>query len=68
MKLIWKVIRSGSECYEYITEEKLRYEILNQLLQKLLANQISEDTFQVLKKKLEEMSFEELRGEVVETE
>jgi predicted transcriptional regulator len=63
MKLIWKVKRAEGECYEYITEEKLRYEILNQLLQKLLANEIDENTFNLLKKKLEAMTFEELRGE-----
>jgi predicted transcriptional regulator len=63
MRLIWKVTRPEGEGFEFITEEKLRYEILNQLLQKLLSNQINEETFQALKTKLEGMSFVELRGE-----
>ena len=63
MKLIWRLDRPEGECYEYITEEKLRYQILNQLLQKLLANEIDEDTFRALKRKLEGMNLEELRAE-----
>ena len=64
MKLIWKAKRPEGECYEYITVEKLRYEILNQLLQKLLSNEIDEETFKLLKKRLEDMSLEELRAEM----
>lgn len=62
-KLIWNVSNSDIRGYEYINEEKLRYEILNQLLAKLLSNEIDEVTFQILKKKLEGMSFDELRAE-----
>jgi predicted transcriptional regulator len=65
-KLIWKVTYSRNEGYEYITEEKIRYEILNRLLNKLLSNEIDERTFQLLKEKLENMSFEELRSERID--
>jgi predicted transcriptional regulator len=62
-KLVWKVTYSNNQGYEYITEEKLRYEILNQLLNRLLSNEIDERTFHLLKEKLENMSFDELRAE-----
>lgn len=65
-KLIWNVTNSGTQGFEYITEETLRYEILNQLLAKLLSNEIDEETFQLLKKKLEDMSYDELRSERID--
>jgi predicted transcriptional regulator len=65
LKLIWNITNSTKPGYEYITEEKLRYEILNRLLSKLLTNEINEEEFHVLKRKLEAMDINELRSEVV---
>ncbi|UCH89283.1 MAG: winged helix-turn-helix transcriptional regulator [Thermoplasmata archaeon] len=66
-KLIWKV--KGKETagapaetgYEYITPEKLHYEILNQLLIKLLENEIDEKTFHIIKKKMEAMEIDDIK-------
>jgi predicted transcriptional regulator len=65
-KLIWNVTHSDTTGFEYITEEKLRYEILNRLLLKLLSKEIDEETFQLLKDKLEGMSFDDLRAERID--
>jgi predicted transcriptional regulator len=54
--LIWKV-RVGSEIgYEYITQEKLKNEMLNRLVTKLLADEIDEDKFNRIKGKIESIS------------
>ena len=53
--LIWKVKEHGSIGYEFITKEKLRKEIYNRLLMRLLSDEISEEKFLKIKKKLESM-------------
>ena len=60
LKIIWMVKNNGIIGYEYITKEKLRYEVLNQLIIKLLSNEIDEETFNKIKKKLEELDLESL--------
>ena len=53
---IWKV-RAGSEIgYEYITPEKLKQEMLNRLVTKLLSDEIDEDKFLRIKGKIEAIS------------
>ena len=63
MKLIWQIEDNEEIGYEYISEEKLRYEIINLLLTKLLSNEIDEETYRLIKKKVESMNIEELRSE-----
>ena len=57
---IWKVKTNNGVGYEYITKEKLQKEIYNRLLMKLLSDEIDEETFLRVKKKLEKMDTEEL--------
>jgi predicted transcriptional regulator len=47
--------------YEYITPEKLQQEMYNRLLMRLLKDEIDEDTFLKIKKKLEKIDPEELK-------
>ena len=63
MKLIWQIEDNEEIGYEYISEEKLRFEIINLLLTKLLSNEIDEETYRLIKKKVESMNIEELRSE-----
>jgi len=56
--IIWKVKSSDGIGYEYITEDKLRYEMYNQLLLKLIADEIDENTYLKIKKKLESSDIE----------
>jgi predicted transcriptional regulator len=60
LKLIWQVQDNGMARYEYITQEKLRDEMLNRLVIKLVSNEIDEEAFNRIKKKLEAMDIEEL--------
>jgi predicted transcriptional regulator len=60
-QLIWKVQNDGEIGYEYITKEKLRYEMYNRLLMKLLANEIDEETFLKIKRKLERIDIEDVK-------
>jgi len=60
-KKIWKVNHSGEVGYEYITKEKLYYEMYNRLLLKLLSDEIDEATFLRIKKKLESLDVEDIR-------
>ncbi len=60
LKLIWQVKNDGLIGYEYVTKEKLRDEIFNQLVLELLANEIDEETFHKIKKKLEMMDLEDI--------
>ena len=60
LKLIWIVKNDGVVGYEYITTEKLREEVLDQLILKLVSDEIDEEIFNKIKKKLEEMDTEEL--------
>jgi predicted transcriptional regulator len=59
-KLIWKVKTGNGMGFEYITSDLLKKEIFNQLLLKLLIDEIDEETYFKIKKKLEEMDLEEL--------
>jgi ribosomal protein S6 len=61
LKLIWSVKADGQVGYEFITEEKLRDEIFNQLVIKLISDEIDEETFNRIKKKLETMDIDELQ-------
>jgi predicted transcriptional regulator len=60
LRLVWVVKKEGKLGYEYITKEKLRSEMLNELVNKLLANEIDEEKFKKIKKKLELMDIKEL--------
>ncbi|UCH89097.1 MAG: winged helix-turn-helix transcriptional regulator [Thermoplasmata archaeon] len=60
LKMIWVVKADGVMGYEYITKEKLRNEIFNRLVMKLIKDEIDEETYFKIKKKLEEMDLEEL--------
>lgn len=59
-KVLWKIKADGVIGYEYITEEKLRKEMYNQLLIQLLSDEIDEDTFLKIKKKLESLDIDEI--------
>ena len=59
-KFVWVVKRDGKLGYEYITKEKLRSEMLNELVNKLLTDEIDEKTFKKIKRKLETLDIEEL--------
>ncbi len=59
-KLIWKVKNAGKIGYEFITKEKLRKEIYNKLLMKLLSDEIDEEKFLRIKKKLEMLDVDEI--------
>lgn len=60
LNLIWITKNNGMAGYEYITEDKLRDEIFNRLVNRLISNEIDEDTFLKIKRKLERMDVEEL--------
>ncbi len=59
-KIIWVVKCDGKVGYEYVTHDKLREEMLNQLVLKLLYNEIDEQTYHKIMKKLKNMDVEEL--------
>jgi predicted transcriptional regulator len=59
-QLIWKVNYGNEVGYEYITPEKLRFEMYNQLILKLLANEIDEEIFHRIKKKLDEIDINDI--------
>jgi predicted transcriptional regulator len=59
-KLIWKVKSSGEIGYEHITKDKLRKEIYHKLLMKLLSDEIDEETFLKIKRKLETLDLNEV--------
>jgi len=60
LKFIWVVKQGGTIGYEYITREKLRDEMFNRLVIKLISNEIDEDKFNKIKKKLESLDIEQL--------
>ena len=60
LKYVWVVKREGIIGYEYITQEKLRDEIFNRLVLKLISNEIDEATFNKIKKKLDTMNVDKL--------
>jgi predicted transcriptional regulator len=51
--LIRKYNEEGNVCYDFLTDEELKYEILRRLLIKLIKKEIDEETFLRLKRKLE---------------
>ena len=59
-KTIWIIKEDGKIGYEYITEKKLRAEALAGLVGKLLADEIDEETFTKIKRKLEMMDLDDL--------
>ena len=59
-QLVWRIQNGGEMAYEYITAEKLRYEMYNRLLMKLLSNEIDEETFLKIKKKLEQIDADDI--------
>jgi predicted transcriptional regulator len=60
-QFIWRIQNGGEIAYEYITAEKLRYEMYNRLLMKLLSNEIDEETFLKIKKKLEQIDAKDIK-------
>ncbi|UCH88722.1 MAG: winged helix-turn-helix transcriptional regulator [Thermoplasmata archaeon] len=60
LKLIWKVKTDNGIGYEYITKDILRKEMFNRLLKKLLTNEIDEETYHRIRRKLEDLDLEEL--------
>lgn len=60
-KLIWQIKTENGIGFEYITKEKLRIEMYNQLLLKLLSDEIDEETFNRIKKKLETMDIDNIQ-------
>lgn len=59
-KTIWVINSSDEIGYEYITKDKLYKEMYNGLLMKLLSNEIDEETFHKIKKKLELIDIDEI--------
>ena len=59
-KMIWKVKEAGLIGYEYITKEKLRNEMYNELLMKLLSDEIDEEKFIRIKQKLERLDIDKI--------
>ena len=59
-KLIWAVRSDGLLGYEFITKEKLQYEMATRLIAKLLSDEIDEETYHKIKTKLDEVNIEEL--------
>ena len=53
LNLIRKYKNGQNVCYEYMTDDELKYEILKRLLIKLIKKEIDEETFLRLKRKLE---------------
>jgi len=60
LKFIWVAKHNGIIGYEYITREKLRNEMFNRLVVKLISNEIDEETFNKIKKKLESLDIEKI--------
>ena len=53
MKLVWKVKEGGRTGYVVVTKQRLRTEIVNRLIIRLYRNEIDQETFLRIKKKLE---------------
>jgi predicted transcriptional regulator len=60
MNLIWLVKNDGVVGYEYITPEELRSEMIKKLVAKLIADEIDEETFNRVMKKLESLDIDEI--------
>ena len=61
LKVIWMVKNNGMIGYEHITSEKLREEVFNQLILKVISDEIDEVTFNKIKKKLESMDLDDFQ-------
>ncbi len=55
--IIWKVGNGRSTSYEYVTKEKFRNEVFKLLIKKFLRNEIDEETYFFLKRKLKKESY-----------
>jgi predicted transcriptional regulator len=60
LKFVWVVKKEGIIGYEYITREKLRDEMMHRLIMKLVANEIDEETYLKIRKKMENIDIEKL--------
>ena len=60
LNFIWIIKQEGMIGYEYITREKLREEMFNRLIIKFVSNEIDEETYLKIKKKLEELDINRL--------
>jgi hypothetical protein len=60
LNFIWLVKTEGLIGYEYITREKLREEMFNKLILKLVSKEIDEKTYLKIKKKMETLNIDEL--------
>ena len=60
MNLIWLTKDNGVAGYEYISKEKLRTEIFKRLIKKFLADEIDEESYHKIKKKLEKLDIDEI--------
>jgi predicted transcriptional regulator len=60
LKFLWEVNNGSEMGYEFISREKLNQEMFNRLLKKLLKEEITEDQFYKIKKKLEELELEDV--------
>jgi predicted transcriptional regulator len=59
LKVIWLVNRNDIVGYEYITREELMDEVFNRLVSKLLSDEIDEDKFLQMIRKLDELEDDE---------
>ena len=60
LNLIWVAKANGVVGYEYVTEDKLRDEIFNRLVNRLISDEIDEQTFLKIKRKLEDMDIKDI--------
>jgi predicted transcriptional regulator len=60
LNLIWIVKANGVAGYEYITENKLNDEIFIRLVTKLISDEIDEETFLKIKRKLEDVDVKDI--------
>ena len=60
LRIVWVVKRDGKIGYEYITKEKLRKEMLNELIMRLISDEIDEEKFKRIKRKLEMMELDDI--------
>ena len=59
-ELVWQTSRENGTRYEYVTTERLQNKMFNRLVMKLLSDEIDEETFHRVKKKLESLDVDEV--------
>ncbi|MCK5559241.1 MAG: hypothetical protein KAJ51_01560 [Thermoplasmata archaeon] len=59
LKFLWEINNGSEKGYEFITKEKLSNVMFKRLFKKLLNEEITEEQFLKIKKKLEELNFDE---------